>query len=178
MLVFPGVSTWHLWCIWYIINMVVMFAYLINSIYLYRTFQMYGVPTNLVMILKHFIYPPFYERSHIRFWAGTFWVDDFSLRSLKGNMLIHSLKLTAKAPENWWFEHFLVSFWVKRPILRGKLAVSFREGVFFSDFFSNPPGFASFPGVVEWTSASSLMEHTLAGGPQNDGPWKAGNGPF
>ena len=41
---------------------------------------------------------------------------------------LSSLKLTAKAPENGWLENYL-PFWGKRPIFRGKLAVSFREGV-------------------------------------------------
>ena len=45
---------------------------------------------------------------------------------LKRNHL-PSLKLTANAPENGWFEDFLVSFWVSF-LFSGALAVSFREG--------------------------------------------------
>ena len=40
-----------------------------------------------------------------------------------------TLPETNISPENEWLEYVLVSFWgVKRPIFRGKLAVSFREG--------------------------------------------------
>ena len=41
-----------------------------------------------------------------------------------------TLPETNISPENEWLEYVLVSFWgVKRPIFRGKLAVSFREVV-------------------------------------------------
>ena len=43
------------------------------------------------------------------------------------NHLVYTLPETNIAPENGWLEYFLVSFWVKRPIFRGKLPVSFRE---------------------------------------------------
>ncbi len=43
---------------------------------------------------------------------------------------LHSLKLTAKAPENWWLEDY-IPLGTFRPIFRGKLAVSFREGMWF-----------------------------------------------
>ena len=45
----------------------------------------------------------------------------------KGKFLkLHSLKLTAKAPENGWLGDYFP--FVIRPVFRGKLAVSFREG--------------------------------------------------
>ena len=39
-----------------------------------------------------------------------------------------TLPETNMAHENGWLEDFLLSFWGKQPILRGKLAVSFRDG--------------------------------------------------
>ncbi len=42
-----------------------------------------------------------------------------------GGFVLHSLKLTAKAPENGWLEYFLVSFW--DGLFSGAFAVSFRE---------------------------------------------------
>ena len=42
-----------------------------------------------------------------------------------------SLKLTAslhRKMDGWNMEYFLLSYWVKRPIFRCELAVSFREG--------------------------------------------------
>ena len=38
-----------------------------------------------------------------------------------------SLKLTCSPPENQWLVQMKFPFWGKRPIFRGKLAISFRE---------------------------------------------------